>query len=492
MHVAQRILRLFAGITGVFFLALGLAFLFAPDRQTVRFSLFPSGNAGYNTLRGDFGGLFLGMALFCFLGAIRAVARWLAVPAAFLGFIVLGRLLSLVFDGASKDGARMMLVEVALLTVLLLAIRSVRDGAVHSLGLGWAAAIPALLLLLLGLTFVFQRQFGLMVARQMTESAIQKQAWVAELPDGLHAGLCGSGSPLPDLARAGPCVFVIAGKHLYIVDAGEGSPRKMLLMLLPPASIDGILLTHFHSDHIAGLGEMMIQRWAGGSHSDPTPVFGPQGVESVVQGFNDAYALDKGYRVAHHGAATMPPSGAGGVARPFTIDEGSDQCQVVVQQDGLTITAFPVNHAPVHPAVGYRFDYHGRSIVISGDTAPSPVLEKYARGVDVLFHEGLQTDMVSILGDAAARNNRSTGAKIMGDIPSYHTRPEDAARIAQKAGVGHLIFYHTIPPLPSSFLNAAFLGDAAKFYTGPITVSKDGTMVSLRTGSKSIVLREML
>ena len=110
--------------------------------------------------------------------------------------------------------------------------------------------------------------------------------------------------------------------------------------------------------------------------------------------------------------------------------------------------------------------------MISGDTAASPVLEKNARGVDVLFHEGLQTDMVSILHDVTAANNRPTGAKIMGDIPSYHTRPEDAANIAQAAGVGHLVFYHTIPPLPLSFMNAAFLGDAGKFYKGPITVSE--------------------
>jgi ribonuclease Z len=87
----------------------------------------------------------------------------------------------------------------------------------------------------------------------------------------------------------------------------------MWLMGLSTGSIDAILLTHFHSDHIDGLGEMMLQRWGNASHQDPVPVIGPQGVESVVQGFIDAYALDKKYRVAHHGEATMPPTGAGGV-----------------------------------------------------------------------------------------------------------------------------------------------------------------------------------
>jgi len=354
------------------------------------------------------------------------------------------------------------------------------------------AGLAALVLAVVCLGLFFQRPLGLALARRMAGRAFQKQASMAALPDGLYAGLCGSGSPLPDPTRAGPCVFVIAGKHLYIVDAGEGSPRKLALMGLAPARIEAILLTHFHSDHIAGLGEMMLQRWVGGGHQDPTPVFGPPGVERVVAGFNDAYALDKGYRVAHHGARAVPPSGAGGVARPFAIAEGSDAGQVVLDRDGLTVTAFPVNHGPVHPAVGYRFDYRGRSLVVSGDTAPCPALEKYARGVDVLFHEGLQTEMVAILRDAAARHGQPGMAKILGDIPSYHTRPEDAARIAQEAGVRRLIFYHTIPPLPVSFLNAAFLGDAAKIYTGPITVAKDGTMVSLPAGGRLIKLEELL
>jgi ribonuclease Z len=130
--------------------------------------------------------------------------------------------------------------------------------------------------------------------------------------------------------------------------------------------------------------------------------------------------------------------------------------------------------------------------VISGDTAPSPTLTKYAQGADVLFHEGLQTTMVSRMQDTLTSANRTTGAKIMHDIPSYHTTPEDAARIAQEAGVRQLVFYHVIPALSLAYLNAAFLGDASKIFEGPITVGKDGTMVSLTPGNTMVSIRDLL
>ena len=295
-----------------------------------------------------------------------------------------------------------------------------------------------------------------------------------------------------DRTRSGPCVLVVAGSRAFVVDVGEGGPRTLALMGVQPAIVDGVLLTHFHSDHIGGLGELLLQRWATGSHADPTPVYGPQGVESVVDGFNLAYGLDKGYRIAHHGEATVPPSGAGGVARPFTIVPDSDASVTVLADGDLTITAIPVNHAPIFPAVGYRFDYKGRSLVISGDTAASPVLAKGATGADVLFHEGLQVTMVAEMHEAAVRNQRAPLAKITQDIPSYHTTPEEAAQIASRAGVKQLVFYHTIPPLPVSYLNSAFLGNARRFYSGPITVSVDGLLVSLPAGSVQITHRNLL
>ena len=493
--MTQRSLRFLCGLTGLLFLVLGLLFLLAPSRMGAQFAVLAEGNAGFSTLRADLGALFLGMALFALLGVFGASNRWFTVPLSFLCFIALGRLLNLLLDGYSRAGTQALVLELVLIAIFALNIASVRrsppGGSSFGFGFGLAVATAVVVLAGLSVAVLFQRPIGMFLDKQVVDRALQNQL-LATLPDGLHAGLCGSGSPLADPTRAGPCVFVIAGKHLYIVDAGEGSPRKMALMGLSPGLIDAILITHFHSDHIGGLGEMMLQRWGSASHKDPVPVIGPQGVESVVEGFNAAYAFDKKYRVTHHGEATMPPSGAGGVARPFTLVAGSDGSQVVLEKDGLTITTFAVDHGPVSPAAGYRFDYGGHSLVISGDTAPSPVLGKYSQGVDVLFHEGLQTALLAVMHAAALRNGRPGAAQIMADIPSYHTTPEDAARIAQQAGVRELVFYHTIPALPFAYLNAVFLGDAPKIFHGPIVVSKDGMMVSLIPGSTAVTIRELL
>ena len=188
------------------------------------------------------------------------------------------------------------------------------------------------------------------IAEQVVKHAVGKGR--IKPVDGLHAYLIGTGSPLPDINRAGPCIAVVAGDKIYVVDAGEAAARNIMLCGITIGKVNALFLTHFHSDHIAGLGEMMLQRWGAGSNNKPLPVYGPTGVEQVVAGFNMAYKLDDGYRVAHHDSITFPPSGAGGVAITFPLGDEPDASTVIVDSGGVKITAFKVDHFPASARSG--------------------------------------------------------------------------------------------------------------------------------------------
>ncbi len=297
--------------------------------------------------------------------------------------------------------------------------------------------------------------------------------------DGLKVFFCGTGSPLPSARRAQTCTAVIAGDWFFLVDVGSGSFETVQAAGLPANRLAGVFLTHFHSDHIGDLSEANLGSWVT-ARPAPLSVFGPTGVEQVVAGENEAFALDAGYRIAHHGPKVVPPSGYGLAPRPVAPG-------VVFNADGLVVTAFAVDHGPVKPAYGYRFDYKGRSLAISGDTAPSASLERAVQGVDVLVHEALSPTLVAEQRQVALAAGRPGLAKILADIPSYHTSPEAAADIAKRAKVGTLLLTHIIPPLPYSILEGPFLGDARSRFPGRLILGRDGDELVLPVGNKAVV-----
>jgi ribonuclease Z len=313
---------------------------------------------------------------------------------------------------------------------------------------------------------------------------------IADLPDGLHVALCGAGGPMPSANRSGPCVAVVAGRTLFVVDAGTGGARNLQSVIgWNPGRVAAVFLTHYHSDHIDGLGELGLLRWVGGGHRDRLPLYGPEGVVDVAEGFNRAYQFDARYRVAHHGPEVVPPEGAGLEPHQFATP-APGEALVLVERDGVRVSAFRVEHEPVTPAVGYRFDYGGRSVVVSGDTRKSESLLAQARGVDLLVHEALSPKLVGILHDAAESADNKRLAKVMSDIPDYHTTPVQAGELAQAAGARHLLIYHVVPPLPVSGLEGVFLDGVSRAFSGGITLGRDGTRISLPSGSKAIDVSE--
>jgi ribonuclease Z len=302
-------------------------------------------------------------------------------------------------------------------------------------------------------------------------------------PDALRVLLCGTSSPIPSPRRAEACVAVFAGGHMWIVDTGPGSWRTLALRRIRGEAIGAVFYTHLHSDHIGELGEFNLQTWAAGRPA-PLRVYGPDGVTDLVHGFTEAYAADTRFRIAHHGAALLPPDRAAMIANPVSLD-GADAGRVL-EEDGVVVTAFAVAHDPVKPAFGYRFDYGGRSVVVSGDTQPCPNLVTQARGADVLVHEAQSNAVVHIMQDAARAAGETRVAKILGDIPSYHTDPADAVREAVAAGVQLLVFTHFTPPPDNPLLARIFLRDVDQMPPRGVVLGEDGTLVVLPKGSDAV------
>ena len=339
-------------------------------------------------------------------------------------------------------------------------------------------------LILLGLgysqrTSIVEQLMSVAMSRQMGANQL------VALEDGLHVALCGAGGPMPAPRASGPCVAIVAGAQLFIVDAGTDGARNLGRLGYPLGAVNGVFLTHFHSDHIDGLGELATGRWATGDHATPLPVFGPEGVKRVVAGFNTAYADDFVYRHAHHGDLVAPSAAAGLTAIPFVAPLNGELI-TVFQGDGLVVEALRVDHEPVSPAVGYLFSYAGRTVLISGDTAQSDNLTRFAEGVDLLVHEALSPGLVGMMETTAKELDSPILAKIFYDIPDYHASPREAAETARDAGVGHLLYYHIVPPIVVPGQETLWLNGAGEIFPN-YTVGYDGVSFSLPVNSTEII-----
>jgi ribonuclease Z len=248
-------------------------------------------------------------------------------------------------------------------------------------------------------------------------------------------------------------------------------------MGFPMDHITSVFITHYHSDHIGDLGELRFNSWAGG-RAAPLPVYGPEGIETVIAGFNQAFSLDDTYRTAHHGADVMPPAAANLKASTFGL--GADGTKVVFQDETIKITAFKVNHDPIRPAVGHRFDAGGRSVVITGDTAPTPMIAQVSKGADVLIAEALSMRMMKDLQEASKAAGNVRQSKLLGDVQNYHIDPVDGAKAANEAGVKLLIYSHLAPNVPVPALEKLFF-DGVAAIRDPATwaIGFDGMRVDL-------------
>jgi ribonuclease Z len=266
----------------------------------------------------------------------------------------------------------------------------------------------------------------------------------------LQVILLGTGYPRPDANHAAAATAIVAGDRWFVVDAGRGVTMRIAATDLKYETMQAVFLTHFHSDHIAGLPDLFDTSWQFGRKTRPFQLYGPPGIARIAKAMLDFFRDDIHYR---RDLLEKHP-GAGATIKTHDVREG------VVYDDGqVRVTAFLVDHRPVEPAFGYRFHGGGHSIVVSGDTRPTPNLVKFAKGADILVLEAyLPEHFLKVdTPEVAARLSR------------YHTSAEEAGQIAAEAGVKTLVLTHLIPAGAAE----TFRERAGKAFKGKIVVGDD-------------------
>jgi ribonuclease Z len=262
--------------------------------------------------------------------------------------------------------------------------------------------------------------------------------------------LLGTGYPRPDPDRAASSTAIVIGGKWFVVDAGRGATMRIAGTDLQYANMRAVFLTHLHSDHTAGLPDLFNTSWQFGRKRVPLELYGPPGTRKLSKAMLDFFAEDIHLRrdlLERHPAA-------GATIRTHIVREG------VVYDDGeVKVTAFAVDHKPVKHAFGYRFDAHGRSVVVSGDMRPNANLLRYAKGADILVLEAYLPEHF----------DRVDTPEVAARLKSYHTSAEEAGEIAAAAGVKTLVLTHLIP----ANADETFRERAARHFKGEIVVGRD-------------------
>jgi ribonuclease Z len=284
--------------------------------------------------------------------------------------------------------------------------------------------------------------------------------------------LLGTGTPIPDPDRFGPSTLVEAGNQKLLFDAGRGATIRLRQISVSKATImtkiDALFLTHYHSDHTLGIPDLWLTGWLGNSRKEPFRVIGPVGAKSLMANLESAYALDIKIRLEDE---KLPPQGIATVVEEFEKDG------VVYDRDGVKVIAFTVDHgAAIKPAVGYRIEYKGRVVVISGDTRYNQNVIKYGTGVDVLIHE-VCIARPELLANAYYQR-----------VVDHHTSPREAGQVFSLAKPKLAVYSHLVflgnDKVPRATVDDIVAG-TRETYSGPLQVGED--LMSFEIGDTVIV-----
>jgi ribonuclease Z len=287
----------------------------------------------------------------------------------------------------------------------------------------------------------------------------------------------GTGAPRPSTERYGPSIYVEAGDHKILVDAGPGLRERLFEAggFDAISGVDHVLVTHLHFDHTVSISSAWLSGWLFGRRV-PLRIQGPAGIKDMMNNIKYAYQWDVDYRIM----VGVPKEGT-----ELIVDEVSDG--IIFNEGGLMITAFQVEHMPINIAsgellglrgktIGFRIDYKGHSVLFSGDTRSTEKSEinKFGEGVDLLIHE------VQVPSPGATPEANLANVSL-----SVHSTPEQVGHVFAKTKPKMAVYSHIIPPGTTA---EALERDTKSFYDGPLTVAHD--MMEITLTADDIIIGE--
>jgi ribonuclease Z len=279
----------------------------------------------------------------------------------------------------------------------------------------------------------------------------------------LSVALLGTGTPDVSMKRFGPSILVEAGGQKFLFDCGRGAVMRLSQLHMSLEEVNRLFLTHLHSDHTVGIPDLWLTGWIF-DRKEPFYVWGPAGTRNMMSHLEKAYAFD--IHIRRDVDEKIPGRGVIVVARD--IRQG-----VVFESNGVKITAFDVDHGPVKPALGYRIDCGGHSVVLSGDTRPSENLIRFAKGTDLLVHEVYYVDEETLRSSPEERI-----------IMRHHTTPEQAGEVFSRVQPKLALYSHIGR---RDVADAKLIELTHKTYSGPLEVGED--LMTIEVGEKIEVRR---
>ena len=283
-----------------------------------------------------------------------------------------------------------------------------------------------------------------------------------------------AGGPVPRATRAQSSNLLIVNGTPYLVDAGDGTARRLAKMRFNFRSLGTIFITHGHDDHTGGLGTLLSLQWDA-QRTQPINVYGPPGTQALIKAAVQYFNQSAEIRISD-GSRTVP------IDKVFF---GHDVGTGMVYRDAnIKVTAVENSHYHFpagspgygkYKSYSYRFETADRVVVFTGDTGPSDAVTELAKGADLLVTEVVSVDDVK---EARIRDGRwqamspAEQTEYIRHMVEEHLTPREIGMMASRAGVKAVVLSH-LTPRPGSDDYTSWAEEVKKHFSGQVHIARD-------------------